>query len=121
MTTLHRQPRLLTIEGGEAFGGDAAQVDRFADLGVRMAALVWNNENGVLVMKVAENSPLSLTNVKPGDYILAIDGKKISSVKEMRDILDGHQPGDRISLTYSHNGRETNTDVLLSSAPGNNS
>lgn len=81
----------------------------------------WNNENGVLVMKVAENSPLSLTNVKPGDYILAIDGKKISSVKEMRDILDGHQPGDRISLTYSHNGRETNTDVLLSSAPGNNS
>lgn len=82
---------------------------------------IWNNENGVLVMKVAENSPLSLTNVKPGDYILAIDGKKISSVKEMRDILDGHQPGDRISLTYSHNGRETNTDVLLSSAPGNNS
>ena len=81
----------------------------------------WNNENGVLVMKVAENSPLSLTNVKLGDYILAIDGKKISSVKEMRDILDGHQPGDRISLTYSHNGRETNTDVLLSSAPGNNS
>ena len=38
---------MLTIEGGEAFGGDAAQVDRFADLGVRMAALVWNNENGV--------------------------------------------------------------------------
>lgn len=26
---------MLTIEGGEAFGGDAAQVDRFADLGVR--------------------------------------------------------------------------------------
>ena len=108
------------IEHGKvirAYLGDYA-----ADKDIAMRyGYTWNNENGVLVMKVAENSPLSLTNVKPGDYILAIDGKKISSVKEMRDILDGHQPGDRISLTYSHNGRETNTDVLLSSAPGNNS
>ena len=38
---------MLTIEGGEAFGGDPGQVDRFADMGVRMAALVWNNENGL--------------------------------------------------------------------------
>ncbi len=35
----------LTIEGGEAFGSDAGSVDRFAELGVRAAALVWNNEN----------------------------------------------------------------------------
>ncbi len=38
---------LLTIEGGEAFQGDAAQVDRFADMGVRIAAIIWNNENGL--------------------------------------------------------------------------
>ena len=38
---------LLTIEGGEAFGGDPANVERFASLGVRMAALTWNNENGL--------------------------------------------------------------------------
>lgn len=38
---------MLTIEGGEAFGGDPAQVEHFAALGVRMAALVWNNENAL--------------------------------------------------------------------------
>ena len=108
------------IEHGKVIRADLGVYDADKDIAMRYG-YTWNNENGVLVMKVAENSPLSLTNVKPGDYILAIDGKKISSVKEMRDILDGHQPGDRISLTYSHNGRETNTDVLLSSAPGNNS
>lgn len=37
----------LTIEGGEAFGGDPASVERFARLGVRMAAIIWNNENGL--------------------------------------------------------------------------
>lgn len=38
---------MLTIEGGEAFEGDADKVDAFAEIGVRMAALVWNNENGL--------------------------------------------------------------------------
>ena len=43
---------LLSVEGGEAFGGDPAEVDRLAGLGVRMAALVWNNENGLAVPAV---------------------------------------------------------------------
>ncbi len=36
---------LLTIEGGEAFEGGPQTVDAFALWGVRIAAIVWNNEN----------------------------------------------------------------------------
>ena len=36
---------LLTIEGGEAFGSDPASVEQFDRMGVRIAALTWNNEN----------------------------------------------------------------------------
>ncbi|MBE5793056.1 MAG: hypothetical protein E7323_00040 [Clostridiales bacterium] len=36
---------LLTIEGGEAFGEDTGSVAAYAAMGVRAAALVWNNEN----------------------------------------------------------------------------
>jgi len=38
---------MLTIEGGEAFGDDPAGVEHFARLGVRIAALTWNNENRI--------------------------------------------------------------------------
>lgn len=38
---------LLTIEGGETFGGDPANVEVFAARGVRIAAITWNNENGL--------------------------------------------------------------------------
>lgn len=38
---------LLTIEGGEIFGGSLEAVERYAGLGVRIAALIWNNENGL--------------------------------------------------------------------------
>jgi len=38
---------ILTIEGGEAFGDDPAKAEDFDRLGVRMAALTWNNENRI--------------------------------------------------------------------------
>lgn len=80
----------------------------------------WDPEHGVLVMKIASRSPLSLTEIRPGDYIMAIDGKAFDTVKAMREILDNHKPGDRITLTYEHNGREEKTEVLLAAAPESN-
>ena len=80
----------------------------------------WDHDGGVLVMKVASRSPVSLTDIRPGDYILAIDGQSIDTVKGMRDILDTHKPGDRIKVTYEHNGRKVDTEVLLASAPESN-
>ena len=77
----------------------------------------WDHDGGVLVMKVAARSPISLTDIRPGDYILAIDGKSFDTVKGMRDILDTHKPGDRIKVTYEHNGRKSDTEVLLASVP----
>lgn len=77
----------------------------------------WDHESGILVMRIARNSPLSLSDVRVGDYILSIDGKAIDTVKEMREIIDTHKPGDRISLVYEHNGKNITTDILLSSAP----
>ena len=43
---------LLTIEGGEAFGNDEDNVERMANLGVRLAALTWNYDN--LIAQPAE-------------------------------------------------------------------
>ena len=36
---------LLSIEGGEIFEGKAERVREFHDRGIRMAAIIWNNEN----------------------------------------------------------------------------
>ena len=80
----------------------------------------WDHEKGVLVMKIAARSPISLTDIEPGDYILSIDGKECNTMKEMREILDTHKPGEKISITYEHQGREAKADVLLAAAPENN-
>ncbi len=77
----------------------------------------WDHDKGVLVMKIASRSPISLTDIRPGDYILSIDGQACNTMKGMRAILDAHKPGDTISLTYEHNGKEVKTEVLLAAAP----
>ncbi|MGI5977069.1 MAG: dipeptidase [Candidatus Limivicinus sp.] len=38
---------LISAEGGEIFEGSLARVDEFYGIGVRMAALTWNNENEI--------------------------------------------------------------------------
>ena len=68
-------------------------------------------------MKIAARSPISLTDIEPGDYILAIDGKECNTMKGMREILDTHKPGEKISITYEHKGRAATTEVLLAAAP----
>lgn len=78
----------------------------------------WDQgKKGVLVMKIASMSPLSLTDIRPGDYIMAIDDKEINSVKEIQAVMDEHKPGDRVNLTYEHEGKTYRTDILLAAAP----
>lgn len=77
----------------------------------------WDDSvKGVLVMRIAENSPLSLSDIRPGDYITAVGGKPINSVRDIRDALEGYKPGDVVTVFYVHGGRERTADILLSEA-----
>lgn len=63
---------LLTIEGGEAFTGGLQTVDAFAVWGVRIATIVWNNEN-----------PFAFPAVDGGDKGLTARGRAL--VARMND------------------------------------
>lgn len=77
----------------------------------------WDADmKGVLVMKIERNSPLALSEIRPGDYITAIGGKAINTVRDIRDALDAYKPGDTVTVTYTHDGRSADTDVMLSEA-----
>lgn len=51
---------------------------------------------------------------------MSIDGKEIHTVTDMRDIIDSHRPGDKVSLTYEHNGGVYETEIILAATPENN-
>ena len=87
---------LLTIEGGEAFSGDPANVERFAQLGVRAAALTWNNENGLCYPAASGSSegltPLGRETVKRmRAHRMAVDVSHLNE-RGFFDLLDGTVP-----------------------------
>lgn len=74
----------------------------------------WDDSiQGVLVMKIAKDSPLSLTEIRPGDYLISIGETAINTVRDVREALEGYKPGDTVTITYSHNGDVKKTEVML--------
>jgi hypothetical protein len=75
--------------------------------------------DGIYVAKVEDNSAGSAAGLKEGDVIVAIDGKKVSKMSELQELMATKRPGDKLSISYLRKKvRETKT-VTLKNAQGN--
>lgn len=87
---------LLTIEGCEAFQGREDEVDRLADLGVRMGALTWNTPNG-LCTPACESAEGGITPLgwkivrRMRERRMAVDVSHLNEAGFF-DLLDGGAP-----------------------------
>jgi S1-C subfamily serine protease len=89
-------------------------------------------EKGVLVEGVTESSGAGKAGLEGGDtevvvagesytlggdIIVAFDGKKISSIEELRDAISGRKPGDKVSLVIYRDANKTSVTVTLGRRP----
>ena len=74
--------------------------------------------NGVYVMDVAEGSAADQAGIQKGDFITKINGANINTGTEMLEKISALRPGDKISITYSHNGDEKNATATLKGESG---
>ncbi|MFN8222993.1 MAG: trypsin-like peptidase domain-containing protein [Gaiellales bacterium] len=54
---------------------------------------------------------------KGGDVIVFLDGQELESVTDLRDRLDRHAPGDKVTLTVLRDGKELKIPVVLGKQP----
>jgi S1-C subfamily serine protease len=57
------------------------------------------------------------TYVLGGDIIVAFDGKRVSSIEELRDAIAEHKPGDTVRLEIYRDGKKTSVTVTLGRQP----
>jgi len=74
--------------------------------------------NGVYVMDVAQNSAADKAGIGKGDFITAVNGIAINTGTEMVGKISSLHPGDKIEISYTHNGVEKTTTVTLQSSAG---
>ena len=76
---------------------------------------------GIYVSKVESHSAGEAAGLKEGDVIVAVDGKKVTKMSELQELMAGKRPGDKLTITYLHNKKKENKTVTLKNAQGNTS
>ena len=84
--------------------------DQQTVLGVTLAP---SSGAGVLITEVEPASPAARAGIRDGDYILSIDGKQVSSPRELSSTIRQMQPGDRVQIVKWRGGQERTVSATL--------
>ena len=74
-------------------------------------------DKGVYVFQVQIDGPADRVGLQRGDVILAIEGKEVNTVTEIRAEIAAKKVGDKIKVRYERDGRENTVDVTLQEVP----
>lgn len=69
--------------------------------------------SGVYVDSILENSAAREAGVKAGDVILEVDGRKVSTASQLRELIARHNPGDKVRIKVDRAGNENTFEVTL--------
>ncbi|MDY6914555.1 MAG: Do family serine endopeptidase [Planctomycetota bacterium] len=72
---------------------------------------------GALVAMVAEDSPAEKAGLKVGDFIVAVDGKTIENINQLRNKVAGIAPGKKVPVKIYRRGAEMTVYVVLEVQP----
>lgn len=72
---------------------------------------------GALITRVIDGSPADQAGIRPGDVILAVNGKRLEKENTLDQIIRSYHPGDRIEITLQRGGRERSIKVRLGNHP----
>jgi serine protease Do len=75
-------------------------------------------EQGVLVLKVIEDTPAAKAGLKAGDVLLKVDDEATNSPEELVEILGEYEDGDEIRLEYSRAGKNSSLKLELEISEG---
>ena len=106
------QRAVLGIRGGDVLNYINAQKDEKKDVDL-------GTNEGVYVAEVTEGSSASAAGIVKGDVITEADGKKITKMSELQELLSKKRPGENVTLTYLHNKSKHSKTVTLKNAQGN--
>ena len=81
------------------------------------ASFGLGRESGAIIAGVVRNGPADRAGVRPGDILLAVEGKSIKNTGEMLNLIAQLAPGAKARLTLMRQNRESKVDVTVGKRP----
>ena len=73
--------------------------------------------DGVFVAEVLPEGPAEAAGLRPGDVLLSLDDKHLSSVTDLLVVLSGMKAGQEIDVQVRRNGKTEAVHVTLGARP----
>lgn len=74
--------------------------------------------SGVYIADVDQNSTGEEAGLKKGDVIVAIDGKEVSKMAELQEIVFKKRPGEKVKITYIRDKKKHESTAVLRNQQG---
>jgi len=75
--------------------------------------------DGVYVMDVTDGGAAKLAGIQKGDFITKINGVAVNSGPELQEQIAGYKPGDKITISYTRDGKASTVSVVMKNKIGN--
>ncbi len=78
-----------------------------------------NKVQGLLVGEVTPSGASELAGIQLNDIVIALNGKEVNSVSELKEIIAQHSPGDTVRVEFLRNNEKNEVNVTLLNNIGN--
>jgi serine protease Do/serine protease DegQ len=68
---------------------------------------------GVVISQVAEGSPAQKAGIKPGDIVISVENKAVTTVAELRNAIGLQRVGEKVDLIVIREGKELKLKALI--------
>ncbi|MCL4437410.1 MAG: site-2 protease family protein [Thaumarchaeota archaeon] len=69
--------------------------------------------NGIGITGIYQDSPANKAGIQASDMLLAINGTKVTGIEDANNTLSHLKPGDKVTLTLLHDGRQEEKSITL--------
>lgn len=76
-----------------------------------------SRESGAIIAGVVRNGPADRAGIKPGDILLAVQGKAVANTNEMLGLIAQLPPGQKAKMTVMRKDRQSTLDVMVGKRP----
>ena len=74
-------------------------------------------KNGTIIAGVLKNGPADIAGMRPGDILLAIEGKPVSDTTEMLNLIAQLTPGKKAKMTVFRKNQESTLEITIGKRP----